>query len=277
MLKKNLCRVSCDLALSVLVCVGGSVLAQDAAKKPVIANSIRPFVRSETPANQAPDLYDSTSDEFNYFREDLGRQELSSRIKNRLAQRASRVVYANPMDKPAADGSPFVDIYSPDEVYEDGKAFVGLDDPDVIYAEDENNIFAKFAEACQVTTQVLTLLTGVSAGNAANGSYGSQSSMSRGPVLSMSHGTLDSGVAPGGSGVASGDPTRRDESAPAPESVKPSDFDDTQLIFPENVDNPYSTVEAAEDDFDFFKADRDFAPKPAVSQDSMMRGSMGGP
>ena len=114
MLKEKLFKASFAIALSAIVCAAGTAFSQDGAQTkksgPVSTRSIRPFTRSETPANQAPDLYDAKSDEFNYFREDLGRQEISSRQKARLEQLASRVVYADPMDKPAADGSEFIDI-----------------------------------------------------------------------------------------------------------------------------------------------------------------------
>ena len=106
MLKEKLFKASFAIALSAIVCAAGTAFSQDGAQTkksgPVSTRSIRPFTRSETPANQAPDLYDAKSDEFNYFREDLGRQEISSRQKARLEQLASRVVYADPMDKPAA-------------------------------------------------------------------------------------------------------------------------------------------------------------------------------
>ena len=58
---------------------------------------------------------------------------------------------------------------------------------------------------------------------------------------------------------------------PAPESK----VDDTKLIFPDPVDNPYkSELGSAVDPFDLFKADRDFKPAPAQAGGPGSMGSM---
>lgn len=291
MLKDFCCRAACGLALVSAALASSIVSGQDGAKttsgkSPVAARSIRPFVRSETPANQAPNLYDKSSDEFNYFREDLGRQELSSRQKARIEQLSRREVYADPMDKPAADGTPFIDIYSPDEIYEDGEAFVGYDDPDVMYAADENNLLAKFANACESGAQYVSLIFNVGASSAdsmdQSGSSGFVGSM--GPAMPMPTVTMDSSVMPGGGasmGPASpmSDPKDAGSSKAAEKKTEPSKADDSQLIFQSAVDdaNPFEgKLEIAEGGFDFFKADREFVVKETAPQGSGFMGSMSG-
>lgn len=290
MLKEYLCRAAFSLALVSAVCVSCSAFAQDDAstasgKTPVSTRSIRPFIRSETPANQAPDLYDKSSGEFNYFREDLGRQETSTRQKARLEQLASRVVYADPMDKPAADGTPFVDIYSLDEVYEDGKSFVGFDDPDVIYAPDEENPLVAFADFCDGVNLGISLvaaLTGISDVADSSNMYGSGGSpMPMGPAMPMPNPTyMDPSVAPGG---MSGDPSMTGSQGasaqePPKKEVKPSESDDTALIFPDaDDDNPFEgSVDPVEGALDFFQADRDFVVKETAPQNAMMMMGSGG-
>lgn len=267
------------LAVGAAVTLSGAAFGQDgaqaskSAKSPVSARSIRPFTRSETPANQEPNLYDANSDEFNYFREDLGRQELSTKQKARLAQIASRVVYADPMDKPAADGSKFIDIYSLDEVVDDGKPFVGADDPDVVYEQFENNALAQFSTSLDLLADILSLTFGVSTATTSNGMQGMQGSspmygsggmpmpsVSMGPV--MMEGGQMSGGAPGGPGGSS--------KAATPKTAAPSKFDDSKLIFP-NGDVETTKVDfQADPDFDFFADDRAFEPKAAPAN------SMGG-
>ncbi len=284
MLKDYRCRAVLGLALVSAVFASGSIFAQDDARKasgksPVSTRSIRPFVRSETAANQAPNLYDKSSEEFNYFREDLGRQELSSRQKARMEQIAKREVYADPMDKPAADGSPFVDIYSPDEVFEDGEPFVGLDDPDVIYADDEKNLLAKFSAVCDVGSALITLAfrNAASNENDLESSRNASAAPPLGPPMSMPTPTMDPRVTPG-AGLA-GMADSKDSSEKAPEKkAEPIKADDTALIFPGGVDDPNpfdGKMDAVEGDFDLFKADREFVVKETAPQGGMM-GSMGG-
>jgi len=244
-------------------------------------------MRSETPANQAPDLYDPKSDEFNYFREDLGRSEISSKTKARLAERAARVTYVDPMDKPAADGTPFINIYDPDEVFADGKPFVGADDPDVYYKSSENNFLEQFADGCQTLALLTSLTLGAPSSNAkdgqgydsmnAMGSMGSMGSMGT-PVMPTP--TMDSSVMPGSPSMGSMGGSK--DAAPAKDQkVEPSAHDDSKLIFPEAAENPFKAPGAlGETDFDLFKADREFAPKapePQKGSGYMMGGSMGGP
>ena len=217
MFKEKLYRVAFGFAAFAALGATTVLFAQgdDATKtkRPLSVRSIRPFQRSETPANQAPNLYDKKSDEFDYFREELGRSETSTKTKKRLQEIESRVVYADPMDKPAYDGSKFIDIYS--DVYVDGQPYEDPEDPDVKYSADENNILAIAAEALDEGTQMISLLAGVSAGSA---------------------------------------------------NSAPSKFDDTKMIFPEDVESPYKAElkAIADEAFDFFKADREFKPKASA-------------
>ena len=220
--------------------------------------SIRPFFRGETPAGQKPDLYDPNSDEFNYFREDLGKTSLSTREQKRLAEIASREVYEDPMDKPAADGSPFINIYDSSEVFVEDAPFVGDDDPDVLYAAEEKNALNALATSFRFGAAALALQSGD--GDASNSSspYGSSSYGSSGYPSDY----------PGGSGAEK----------PAP--VAPSKADDTKTIFPNDekpVASPFGDKIKldAENDFDLFQAGRDFKPTAPAPADPYS--SSGGP
>ncbi|MDO5309869.1 MAG: hypothetical protein Q4G03_10335 [Planctomycetia bacterium] len=232
---------------------------------PLSVPSIRPFQRSEIPANQAPNLYDPTSDQFDYFRKELGRKELSTRQKNRIADRASRVVYDDPMDKPAWDGSPFVNIYAPENVFADGVAFIGQDDPDVIYGADENNFLAKIAESFENVTTIVGLAFGTAGNNrntpgmANSSSYDMMGSTPPDMPSITSAGTgsdlnsMGETYGPGGSSAGS--------KGNAP--VKDSNKNDSKIIFPDgDVENPFAAekVEPAKI-AELFKADREFEPK----------------
>lgn len=273
MFKEKLYRVAFGFAAFAALGATTVLFAQgdDATKtkRPLSVRSIRPFQRSETPANQAPNLYDKKSDEFDYFREELGRSETSTKTKKRLQEIESRVVYADPMDKPAYDGSKFIDIYS--DVYVDGQPYEDPEDPDVKYFADENNILAIAAEALAQGTQMISLLAGVSAGsaNSANNGmgYGSDMATTVGPPHPMPD---MGGMAPVGGMESfqqlsqSGSPSSSGGKASAP--TEPSKFDDTKMIFPEDVESPYKAElkAIADEAFDFFKADREFKPKASA-------------
>lgn len=228
---------------------------------------VRPFFRGETPAHQAPDLYDPNSDEFNYFREDLGKTSLSTREMKRLDEIASREVYEDPMDKPAADGSPFINIYDSSEVFVEDAPFVGDDDPDVLYEAEEKNALNALATAFRLGAATISLNSG--SGDATNNSsYGSSSyGSSSYPSSSSSYG------GPGSSSEAPAAP------------VEPSKADDTKLIFPNDakpVAAPFGDKAQLDEknDFDLFKAGRDFkptAPAPTDPYSSSGGYSSGGP
>ncbi|MGN0930129.1 MAG: hypothetical protein ACI4NP_00235 [Thermoguttaceae bacterium] len=255
MLKDRLYQASLSLAAFVALGATSAVVAQsDAAStgtRPLAAKSIRPMQREEIPANKAPNLYDETSNEFDYFREELGRSETSTATKKRLAQIAARKVYDDPNDKPAADGSPFVDIYA--DIVSDGKPFEDPNDPDVIYYADEHNILAKAATFCKQATTLLKFVSGGLGTDSRDGSMGTRTEMEVMPSYDLtSTGSMSGMEGPGG--------TKAQADKPAPESK----VDDTKIIFPDPVDNPYkSELGSAVDPFDLFKADRDFKPAPA--------------
>ena len=64
---------------------------------------------------------------------------------------------------------------------------------------------------------------------------------------------------------------------PPKKEVKPSESDDTALIFPDaDDDNPFEgSVDPVEGALDFFQADRDFVVKETAPQNAMMMGSGG--
>lgn len=223
--------------------------------------SARPFSRGEIPAHQAPDPYDPNSDEFNYFREDLGKTSLSTKEQKRLADLASRKVYEDPMDKPAADGSPFINIYDPSEVFVEKTPYAGADDPDVVYEADEKNALNALSTVCRLAATTLSTKFAPNAPARGVGatSYGSSSYGSSGYPSSY------------------GDPTG-DPKAAAP--VEPSKSDDTKQLFPgdaQPVAAPFGDKVKldAENDFDLFQAGRDFQPTAPAPADP--RSSSGGP
>ncbi len=239
----------------------GSAKPSASPSKALSVPGVRPFFRGEIPAHQAPDLYDPNSDEFNYFREDLGKTSLSTRELKRLDEIAAREVYEDPMDKPAADGSPFINIYDSSEVFVEDAPFVGDDDPDVLYAAEEKNALNALATSFRLGAAALALQSG--SGDASNGSsspYGSSSYGSY-PDPSASYGGPGSSAAP---------------AAP----VEPSKADDTKTIFPNDakpVASPFGDKAQldAKNDFDLFQAGRDFKPTAPAPADPYS--SSGGP
>ena len=274
MFKEKLYRVAFGFAAFAALGATTVLFAQgdDATKtkRPLSVRSIRPFQRSETPANQAPNLYDKKSDEFDYFREELGRSETSTKTKKRLQEIESRVVYADPMDKPAYDGSPFVDIYSDAEILNDGEPFEDPEDPDVKYAGDENNILAIAAAALDQGTTFLSLATGVSASTGASGAMNAGSGMTsidpEHPMPDMGDGRIMVSVGPMPNGSQptppGGGPGGAKDTAKS--DAPSSSHDDTKLVFPTVSDakNPFEpkATAVADEAFDFFKADREFKP-----------------
>lgn len=272
MLKDTLYRVTLGLAAFAAIGAGATVFAQNGAEKsgavrpPLSAPSIRPFQRSEISTSEVPNLYDKSSDEFDYFRDELGRSETSTKTKKRLEEIESRVVYADPMDKPAFDNTKFINIY--DDVYSDGAAFVDPSDPDVLYSAEEHNILAQASLLLKLGTLALSARTGGQSSGSSGYGSGYGSSMGSGGMYSSS----SSYPTPSGSpGMGSS----RAQSAPVVKSEK----DDSELLFPESVDNPYEAknTPVADEAFDFFKADREFSPKETTSsrQGSYGSGYMG--
>lgn len=235
-----------------------------ASDKALAFPSIRPFSRGEIPAHQAPDPYDPNSDEFNYFREDLGKTSLSTREIKRLQDLAERDVYEDPMDRPAADGSPFVNIYDPSEVFVEDAPYASADDPDVLYEADEKNALNAMAAGCRLGVAALAQLNGA---NDANG-YGSGSGYGSSPYGSSSY---DPSGYPGGPG----------SSDAAPKAVEPSKSDDTAKIFKgdEKPANPFGGKLELDknNDFDLFPTGRDFKPTAPAPTDPYASGYSSGP
>ena len=285
MFKKNLYRVCFGLAALATLGATTVLFAQDddatKAKRPLSVRSIRPFQRSEKSTSQAPNLYDKKSDEFDYFREELGRSETSTKTKKRLQEIESRVTYADPMDKPAYDGSKFINIY--DDVYVDGEPFEDPTDPDVAYSADENNILAIAAAALDISAQAISLQAGVSAGSANSMNSGKGSGSDMGSTVGPPHpmpnvgemaavGSMSSFDELSASGELNGPgaATSGSKSGGAA-AVEPSKHDDTKMVFPEDLESPYKAEAKAiaDEAFDFFKADREFKPKPQTSGSGM--------
>ena len=292
MFQKKLYRVCFGLAALATLGATTVLFAQDddaaKTKRPLSVRSIRPFQRSEKSTSQAPNLYDKKSDEFDYFREELGRSETSTKTKKRLQEIESRVVYADPNDKPAYDGSKFIDIYA--DVYVDDQPFEDPTDPDVAYLADENNILATAAETFSAISQAISMQAGVSAGSASDANngmgYGSDMGSSVGPPHPMPDmggmapvGSMDSFNELSASGGLNGPGAAKSDGKSGGATVAPSKFDDTKMVFPEDVENPYKAEAKGVSDeaFDFFKADREFKPKPRTSGSGMGSGMGPGP
>ncbi len=282
MFKDKLNRVSFALAAIVATSAAAVGFAQsdDAAsakpnKRPLSVRSIRPLQRSETPANQAPNL-DKSSDEFSYFRDELGRAETSTKTKKRLQELESRVVYADPMDKPAWDGSPFVDVYA--DVFVDDTPFYDPEDPDEMYRQDEENILAVAIDLFSTTSKSITALTGIGATTgSANGQNGNSSMMNE-PLMPMPDAgdgkiMVSVGPMPGGGPGGPAESVKKDESTKSGPSAK----DDTKLIFPEDAENPFKAeAQPIDEAFDFFKADREFKATASMSKNGGDKGGMSG-
>ena len=286
---KKLCSAA-TIAIVALCCVS-FLRAQDDEKKftdeeraalnALSTRSIRPYRTDETPANKAVNIYDdNTDDGLNYFRDELDAQGKSTREKKREAEREARVRYADPMDKPAEDGSKFVDIFDESEVYADGEKFVDPEDPDVKYEAEENNILARADEFFQNITRTISFAFGVGSGSQNGNASGYGSSMQPSATMDMgmitSPAMMDSSIAPGG-GISGGGPGAPGMAAPKEAAVTPSANDDTEMLFTEKADNPFKAEFTAEEgkDFDLFKADREFKPKPPVNQNGMGGGMYG--
>ncbi|MDO5566723.1 MAG: hypothetical protein Q4G59_08700, partial [Planctomycetia bacterium] len=101
---------------------------------------IRPYTeRGETEVAKVPNLSDENNEEFEFFRDEIGKTSRSTAEQARLKELESRIEYKDPMDRPAKDGQKFVNIYDPGEIFVDEEPFFGADDPDDAYKEFENN------------------------------------------------------------------------------------------------------------------------------------------
>ena len=280
----------CRAALAIAACsvIAASACAQDAATdasarlRALRAPASKPFTSEEQRPAKPTALYDKNSDEMQHFREELGKTELSTKAKKRLAEIEARVVYSDPMEKPAADGSKFINIYDESEIYADGKAFYDPDDLDVRYEKDENNILARLDLALQGIVAAMQVGFGVSSATqgGANDPSKSGSGSMGGPAMPMPTVTMDPSVAPGGGGdkPMGGDPNASGPTGSGGAQTPvlpsgPSKSDDSAALFPESTfaketgDNPFlgSKEGFLEGDANLFKADLEFKPAPPAN------------
>lgn len=92
--------------------------------------SIAPLSRPEIDGSLSPDLAEWGKTDIVILKDEVGKSSLSTSAQKRRKKRENRVIYANPMDRPAADGSKFVDIYSSGEVSSDGEEFFDPNEPE---------------------------------------------------------------------------------------------------------------------------------------------------
>lgn len=216
---------------------------------------IDPTNRVEEDVVIAPDLYNRDSEVFQYFRNSLDEKVISTSERNRQIQlkKLQERAKISPMNRPAADGSKFIDIYAPAQIRNDGKAFHDLNDPDDRYAEAESGPLAKAVEQLDTAVFIIELLSGIS--NNQNGMPNSGPSSGMMKSSSGMYGTTN-------------------QPEVKPEKNKKND---TNLIFEASEGtNPFAAAKVpdinADISFDFFKADRDFKEKPTTLNSAMGSG-----
>lgn len=290
------CRAALAIAAASFMAASGA--AQDNAAnsgdsarlRALTTPSIRPLRSEEKKLNKPTALYEKGSDEMQHFREELGKKELSTKAKKRIAEIEARVVYSDPMEKPAEDGSKFINIYDESEIFADGKPYYDPEDPDVKYEKDEKNFLALLDETLQSVVagvQVAFGVSGATQGGADGSKGGYDMGMASGPAHVMpTVSGLDPSVAPGGG--PSMDPLDTKDGGkqeePKPEPTGPSEADDSELIFDPNLfaketgDNPFLDAKDGflEGDADLFKEDREFKPAPPANANAGGYGPGGG-
>lgn len=211
---------------------------------------ITPLSREEREVVETNKIYDTAVDEFQFFRDDIGKTVLSTVERKRLAEREAKVTYADPMDKPAADGSKFINIYDPLEVVTDSKPFSGEDDPDDLYAEAEQSPLV-------TTCHFLDALSYKSNKNAKGMNSGMDSGMSGGDMMGggdMMMGGDDMMMGGGMSGNGS-------PAGPGGKTGSRKIGDDTNLLYKQNsAKNPFNSFSGSQpaSSINPFKIDRDF-------------------
>ncbi len=113
----------------------------DKSKLPSV-DPIIPYTSEERDVVKIPDPYDKSKTDFQFFRDDLGKVVLSTAERKRLEEREKKITYSNPMERPSADGTKFINIYDPAEAVSDKKTYVSQDDPDDLYANAETGPLA---------------------------------------------------------------------------------------------------------------------------------------
>lgn len=118
-----------------------------------VVSPISPLSQEEHDVVKIPDIGNLKSDDYKFFRDELGKTILSTSERKRIEERERRVVYTDPMQKPAADGTEFINIYDPFQRYTDTKPFIGEDDPDDLYQEAESGPLAVLSMLMDTTPQ----------------------------------------------------------------------------------------------------------------------------
>lgn len=90
---------------------------------------IMPLSRTEISSRESEELAASQKDELFYLKDEVGKVALSSSAQRRRQLREKQLLYKDPENRPAADGSKFVDIYAADQVAADGEAFFDPNEP----------------------------------------------------------------------------------------------------------------------------------------------------
>lgn len=242
-----------------------SNIAAKSSGLPTVA-PITPLNREEREVVESNKIYDTKVDEFQFFRDDIGKTVLSTAERKRLAEREAKVTYTDPMDKPAADGSKFVNIYDPLEVVADSKPYSGVDDPDDLYAEAEKSPLMTAGIFFNGLAHKGNKMGKGTAGGM--GGVMSDGGMMGGEDMMMGGGDdmmMGGGMSPGGPGMgnAAGTSTRKTGN-------------DTKLMFKNDKgNNPFQSFSGSqpEGSINPFKIDRDFVP-PA---DEKTAGESGSP
>ena len=248
--------------------------ASQSGDLPAVA-PIAPLTKEERDVVKIPDLYNIKDEDFVHFRDELGRTTLSTAEEARQKELESRVVYKDPMDKPAKDGSRFVNIYDPREVNRSEDPFFGKDDPDDMYRDYENG-------PLPVTIAMLESYTGKKADrNVDKGKKkGGRNGMDGNPMDSSMDGGM--GMSPDQGMTPPPDMSMGMEGQPGGQGQAQS-LGDTGTLFKSDVANPNSADKMPDhstDDIGLFTEDAKFSP-PKLSQgndpNSMGPGSPSGP
>lgn len=243
-----------------------SAEAKPASNLPSVS-PITPLSREEREVVESNKIYDTAVDEFQFFRDDIGKTVLSTVERKRLAEREARVTYADPMDKPSADGSKFINIYDPLEVNTDSKPFSGKDDPDDLYAEAEQSPLV-------TTCHFLDALSFKSKNSKGGMNSGMDSNMA-GSGGDMMGGDMMGGDMMGGSDMSgSGSPA-----GPGRKAGSRKTGDDTNLLYNQKpASNPFNSFSGSqpESSMNPFKVDRDFKQSLETTNNSGQPGSEDG-
>lgn len=105
-----------------------SAAAPNASDLPSVP-PILPFSRGEETADISTELAETELDEVIYLKDEMGKISLSTSTQRRRRAREERLKNVDPAARPAADGTPFVDIFAKNEIFADGTPFVDPNEP----------------------------------------------------------------------------------------------------------------------------------------------------